>query len=496
MSKEAPELFNLEKELLQEKCGIVGWFSPVPDYYLPVALTAADGVQHRGQKGAGVALKTQDGLLTHSENGLLREVFTPKRIEELNKASNWVLIHCRYGTYGGYGETNLQPCIAESEGKQLAVVHNGEFVRVENIASNLNENIPEGTSDTYIFTQFLAKTPGKAWEEKICRALSQVQGAYSLIIGVENALFLARDPLGIRPLMIGSDGKGWLAASETHAFDKVGIRVLREVQRGEIIKLDEKGMTTVKRGETSPGNFCDFEWAYFSRPNSLLPVNGNEKQTWMSASIFREQCGRYLAEEYSIPNASFVVGIPDSGVAVATGYAHGSGLPYRQAILRDHYDPNGEHRLFMRDDEPELIGQRVLGKLSFVPDESLWKDAVVVLCDDSIVRGNVSEQVTKVIKGLGAKEVHWVVGFPAITHTCHLGVSMRTTEELIAAQFAGDPQKVAGAIGATSVNYISPENFIRARLGKDPKIPANPKEIFLANGGCGGCVTGIYPINR
>ena len=482
-----------EKEKLQEKCGIVGWYSPDFARQLPLALTAAGGVQHRGQQGAGIALKTENGLVAHSGTGLLREIFTPELTNKLNEPSKWILVHCRYGTYGTYDENNLQPCIATSpEGEKIAVIHNGEFVATDEMRKLLSGTIPDGASDTYLFANLLAHTPGSNWEEKIKTTLSRVKGAYSLIIGVGNSIFVARDPFGIRPLFFGKNQNGWLVASESHAFDKINIKPFREVKRGKIIKIDENRLTTLSWDNDKSGHFCDFEGAYFMRPESLLPNGGSS----LSAAIFRERCGEILAEENSIPHASFVVGVPDSGVALATGYAKALNLPYRQVIVRDHYDQNGEQRLFMRDDEAKLIGQKVLGKLSFVPDKSIWQDAVVVVGDDSIVRGNVSKKVTKTIKELGAKEVHWVIGFPPITHTCHLGVSMRTKEELIAARHNGDSAKVAEAIGATSVRYISHEGFIRARTGKKPETPSNPNEIFLANGGCGGCITGVYPITK
>jgi len=307
------------------------------------------------------------------------------------------------------------------------------------------------------------------WEHRLISALSQVAGAYSLLIGIDGKLFVTRDEMGIRPLILGQIKDKWIVASETHALTKVGAVILREVKRGEIIRIDSSGMSVIKRGVEGSGHFCDFEWAYFGRPDSLLPTHeeegtGRHPSDWLSISSFRERCGGILAREWPIPQASFVLGIPDSGMAVATGYATALKLPYRQAIIRDHFDPHGSQRLFMRDDQKKRIKNKVLGKLSLISDNYTWKDAVVVVGDDSIVRGNVASKITKAIFARGAKEVHWIIGFPPVAHPCYLGVSIRTKDELIAAKYKSDPKRIAKKIGATSVNYISHKGFIRARL--------------------------------
>lgn len=487
---------------IEEKCGIVGVFTKKFSTNLPLALHAAGGVQHRGQQGTGVAIKTKEKILTHKDDGLIQQVFTADRIKRYNKLCRWVMIHCRYGTSGAYYKENLQPCIIKSsKGDQAVIIHNGEFTDILTMKKRLKRKAPEGTSDTYLFAKLLSQTKGKNWDEKILKVLSETKGAYSLIIGTKDALFVARDQFGIRPLIIGEISDGWLVASETHAFDKVGAKVVREVKGGEILKITKKGLKVIKRG-SDQNHFCDFEWAYFSKPNSLLPTHEKKDEyknpdLWLSITEFRERCGYALAKEFPIAKATFAVGVPDSGISVATGYSNTLSIPYRQVIIRDHHDPNGIQRLFMRDDQKEMISKKVLGKLSLVPDKAIWKNAIVVVGDDSVVRGNVSKEITSAIFSLGAKEVHWIIGFPAVTHRCHLGVSIRTREELVAMRNEADPVKIAKAIGANSVRYISSVGFIRSRLlSTNLKTPKDPKEIFLANAGCGGCITGLYPINR
>lgn len=493
-----------DEPLLQEKCGILAIFNKTYTANLPLALLAAGGVQHRGQQGAGIALQYKKNIKQYTGNGLLRDVFLPSVVKKLNKPSKWMLVHCRYGTHGGYDKRNLQPCMVTSrEGEKIAIIHNGEFVATEEIKKKISKKFPPDISDTYLFAQLLGETEGLTWEHRVIHALSQVNGAYSLMIGIKNKLFVARDAQGIRPLVIGQLKNRWIVASETHALDKVGAYIIREVKRGEITCIDSKGLTIIKHGEKErSSHFCDFEWAYFGRPETLVNTNETEDdskrpENWLAISSFRERCGAAIAKEFAIKNATFAFGMPDSGMAVAMGYANALNIPYRQVIIRDHFDPNGAQRLFMRDDQKKRIGKKVLGKLSLIPDRKIWKDAIVVIGDDSIVRGNVTKKITKAVMAMGAKEVHWIIGYPPVAHPCHLGVSIRTTAELIAAQYNSDPVKIARKINATSVHYINPEGFIRARLlNSDIKKPKNSKDIFLHNHGCGGCVTGKYPVTK
>lgn len=471
-----------------------------PQKAFSLALTAAGGVQHRGQQGAGVAIKTEKDLIVTRSDGLLRQIFPSPVIPSFDSLSKWILIHCRYGTSGDYDERNLQPCIAKDKDLTAALVHNGEFTSIDNLKKKLSFTLPEGISDTYVFTKLFENSLGKTWEEKLVNSFKEAKGSFSLIIGAGNEMFVARDNFGIRPLIFGEIENGFIFASETHALDKINAKIKREISPGEILKVTKTGPVMIKKGINDKRHFCDFEWAYFSRPDSLANTNekksqGRKVNSWLSFSDFRNRCGKILAKESPI-NADFVIGIPDSGIQIATGYARALKIPYQQYIIRDHYDENGLSRLFMRDDQKKLIGQKVLGKLSLVPDLKIWKNKIVILADDSIVRGNVSREITKAVLAIGAKEVHWLIGFPPVAFTCHLGVSIRTKEELIACNCQNNPEKIAKEIGATSVNYISNAGFVKARsIFVKPKKTADEK-VFLENNGCGGCVTGIYPVNK
>ena len=486
----------VEKETLQEKCGIAAVYSLQPNKdQLRVVIIAGSGVQHRGQNGTGIAMMTEKGIFAHRRQGLIRDVFPNEFVEEHTQATRWAMIHCRYGTNGGYDNENLQPITAKAQyGTEIAVSHNGQIVAINELAQARGLEITEGASDTTILTQILAAQEGSDWDEKVVNLVRQVKGSFSLVIGIDDDMYVIRDPMGIRPLFISQNDSNWLVASETHVFDKVGVNHVRPILRGEILKLTPSGPQILQEGHEGQGNFCDFEWSYVSRPNSNMPDNGNDSENWLSFSTFRERCGATLASEAPV-EADLVIGIPDSGVAAGVGYANESGIPYHQLILRDHYDREGDGRTFMTDSDPSNIKRRVFGKLSFVQDPSTWQGKRVIIVDDSIVRSNTSDVINKILHNLGVSEIHWRVAFPEIPHTCHLGVSMRGEEELIAAQLGSDEQEIAAKIGATSVHYISHSGFIRARTGK-MVTPENPREIFLVNGGCGGCVTGIYPVSK
>ena len=482
-------------------CGIVGLCFTKPTMGFSLALTAGGGIQHRGQQGAGVAIAGVKDLIVTRSDGLLRQIFPDPVIPSFNQPAYWILLHCRYGTSGNYEEINLQPCLADINKKQkAAVVHNGEFVNLEEIKKGLGFPIPLGASDTYIFAKYLEKIKGKSFEEKVILALQEVAGSYGLIIGFGKKLIAARDRMGIRPLVLGQFKDGWVLASETHALDKINASIVRELKRGEIIRIDGPRVETIFQIKPAQYHFCDFEWDYFGRPDSLSSThetkNGDTPDKWISFSSFRLECGRFLAQQSPIKKADFVIGIPDSGIPLGLGYANSLGIPYQQYIIRDHFDENGLMRLFMRDDEKSSIGKKVLGKLSLIPEKKLWKDKIVVLADDSIVRGNVSKQITQAVLAVGAKEVHWIIGFPPVMYPCHLGISIRQPEELIAFKHKGDPKKIAREIGATSVNYIAPENFVRARKKYSRLTRSKKKNIFLANDGCGGCLTGVYPVPK
>src|SRR3989338_1587618 len=345
------------EKVWQEACGLVAVYTNNPKRQFETAFMMGIGVHHRGQHGVGIV--TDSMKIPFTSDQLLPETFTKKVVAENEQGfanpATWTMLHFRYGTDGDYGQNNLQPCTAlTGNGDRVAVVHNGQFTAVDKMRSMLKQEVSEGASDTLIFTQLLAEAEGISWEDKIINLLSKVNGAYSLVIGIKNALYLARDTFGLRPLVIGKIDDGFVVASETQGLNKSGIQTIAGVKRGEILRINHDGPSIIQEGLNGPGNVCDFEWDYFSHPLShspiyLQPDDVEHPERWMSNLAFRQRCGEILAEESPVSNASFVVGIPDSGTAVATGYASRSGKPLRPYVIRDHYYPNGRGRTFLRD---------------------------------------------------------------------------------------------------------------------------------------------------
>lgn len=504
----------VEDEPIQEACGLVALYLPSIDtpHAVRLGLQAATGVQHRGQLGAGIAYPTFEGYRHYVGSGLLRDVFTNQTVSTFTEDNpqGWFLIHTRYGTNGGYNPINFQPAIVHEKGTKnpITIIHNGQFVATdglrEKIQNQTGEAFPEDISDTLLYAHYLAGVDAETMDEKIVRSLDELDGAngaYSLAIGYQDKLYLARDSFGIRPFVLGKLQDGWIATSETRALKKIGSTPEREILRNEILRIDKTGITTLREGLEGQGNFCSFEVSYFGDPTSQSPTfesldDSYHPERWLSNYEARERAGIAVAKgNTDFQKADYVIGIPDSGVPFAAGVAIGAGIPYRPLIIRDHYDQESDRRLFQGDDDMESIERKVLVKLSLVPGEA-FKEKRIILGDDTIVRSKVAKAITKALFAVGAAEVHWAVGFPPVQHTCHLGVSMRTREELIAAMCGGDPIKIAEAIGADSVTFITPHDFIKARKESGEIItPKDVREIFLHNGECGGCITGKYPIS-
>ncbi|MBI5044879.1 MAG: hypothetical protein HZC02_03065 [Candidatus Levybacteria bacterium] len=501
-----------EDDRPHESCGLVTLYSTTLDTQRQVdhVLRAGYGVQHRGQQGAGIAYPTREGIRYFVGNGLLPDVFTSNIVKGFNEENpgHWMQLHTRYGTdqQAGFEEQNLQPVIAHApDGSQLSFMHNGQFTGKDEIRSLVKEysgkEYPDDVSDSFLVAQLLANSPGDTWEEKIIHGLNQVNGAFSVSIGVKDMIFLARDQFGFRPHVVGKLGDGWVAASETLALQKIGVKTERSLLRGEIVRIDHRGLETIQEGLLGQGNFCDFELAYFEDVRSLFPTFNSpddsfHPERWMSNYEARKLAGIYLAQKSKdkMKDLDFITAVLDSGGPFGAGLAIGAGLPYEPIIIRDHVDPKAKPRLF-QGSNIDLIPHQIGGKLSLVPGSVRGKR--VGVGDDSNVRGNVNTEVNKQMRDDGAIVIRDFFGYPMVLHTCHLGVSLHTKNELVAARNNGDLDAIARELGADSVDYVSHSDFIKARKnGGDILTPKDIRNIFLENGGCGGCLTGRYPIDE
>ncbi|CAN5116448.1 amidophosphoribosyltransferase [soil metagenome] len=487
-----------ENEKPEHECGIGMIYTFDPSAKKNNLIAIGHALQHRGQNGAGI--KTDAMAERKVGSGLLNKALSEDDQSSLEIPSHWAMIHLRYGTSGGYGDMNLQPISMEAVNGEICDVEvNGNMPLMQHLRKKYD--LPEDVSDTYIATHILSQLALDDWDSAILEfaELEAIrESANNMFIGVGDAMYVLRDRYGLHPLVVGQDenGRGLMYSSETVAFQKVGMKPSGEVPRGSITKLTPTGVTVLKEGNQSSGNACIFEPAYFSSPNSSFPREGDENpDEWMSNMHFRMRCGERVATECPVPNADFMVGMPDSGVPFASGFANAAGIPYYPAIIRSHYNGDGDTRTFMQDAQMATIPTLVKGKLMPVVDPRMWKDKVVVIGDDSMVRGSNSKAITDMIWQLGVKEIHWRLGFPQVKFPCPLGVSFRSRDELIAAITDGDVDKIAALIGATSVGFISNEGIIAATQDNVKDLrSADTNQIFLDNGWCGGCVTGHYPI--
>lgn len=496
---------NFIEKPLQEKCGIMAFWTPRPSPKLETIVLGMGGVQHRGQDGAGFATFNRTGIHHGYGSGKVEsslEHIGHKVVIELSSPSFWTMGHCRYTTQGDQHSENLQPCVETTpQGETVAVAHNGEFVFTHPLDPLLTMNGNGGISDTRIFTRMLARAEGKTNAEKILNALdSGASGAYSLVIAMGEEMYVIRDPRGIRPFFYAKHEDGTMVASETIALGIAGAESFDEIPPGILFQLTERGLKEMGKSkekiEGAREHFCIFEIAYFSRPDSLYKINGE----WRSVGEMREAHGKILAQEHPVPHADFIIGIPDSGKYAAAGYAEqmlvdGYRVPLKEMIVRDHFhQKHGEKRSFQADLDIDRAAV-IAGKTSAIQDRR-WEGASVGVVDDSDVRGKNAKKQAEVLQRSGVIRQDWRFAYPRVISPCHLGINMKTLEELIAARNDSDDEKIAKELNVDSVRHISDEGFVRGIFGDSIKIPDDPLEIFLENDGCGGCLTGIYPVDQ
>lgn len=443
-----------------EECGIVGvWGHPEAANLAYLALYA---LQHRGQESAGVVSSDGSGLWVHKGMGLVSDVFDQAVLARLRGSS--AIGHVRYSTAGASQLRNAQPFVVGHRGGGLAVAHNGNLVNAYLIRSELEArgSLFQSTMDTEVIVHLAASSSRPTLRERLVEALSQVRGSYSLVVLTESGLIAARDPHGFRPLVLGRKQDAVIVASESCALDLIEAELVREVEPGEILEMDSKGLKGYKafRGEH---HHCIFELIYFARPDSVI----------FSRNVYqvRKAMGRALARECPV-DADMVVPIPDSGVPAAIGYAQESGIPFELGLVRNHY----VGRTFI---EPQEQIRHFGVKVKLNPVRGFLEGRSVVLVDDSIVRGTTSRKLVTLVRQAGAKEVHVRISSPPTIGPCHYGIDTPTREELIAA--CRPVEEVREFIGADSLGYLSVKG-IREAVGG------------LAEEFCMACFTDNYPV--
>jgi amidophosphoribosyltransferase len=394
--------------------------------------------------------------------GLVSQVFNE---EALSQLTGYIAIgHNRYSTKGSSRIINAQPFLVGKGSSTLAISHNGNIVNTEHLYEELAEQgfTFKSSTDSEVIANLIISSSEKDWVDKIRYAMRRLQGAYSLVLLTNDRLFGVRDPLGVRPLCLGTIDGGWVLASESCALNHIGAQIVREVEPGEIIAIGPDGFKSYHE-KTERRALCIFEYIYFARPDSVI----NGRLLYEA----RRAMGAGLAEEHPV-DADLVIGVPDSATAAGVGYALRSGVPLSEGLIKNRY----VGRTFIEPDQRI----RDLGvKLKFNPLPQVLDGKRVVLVDDSIVRGTTTPKVIKLIRKAGAKEVHMRICAPPIRYPCFFGVDMATRWELIAAQKT--IPEIRDSIGADSLGYLSMDGLI--------KSVALPKDIF-----CLACFTGEYPI--
>jgi amidophosphoribosyltransferase len=464
-------LDNADDDSFHEECGVFGVWN-VPDAAAVTAL-GLHALQHRGQESAGIV--TFDGDKFHSHRGLgsVAENFSDKLVID-RLPGRTAIGHNRYATTGETILRNVQPLYADFEFGGFAVAHNGNLTNAHVLRRTLVRRgcLFQSTTDSEVFIQLIAISLYSTVVDRLIDALKQVIGAWSLVALSNEAMMGVRDPLGVRPLILGRIGTegtgGWVLASETCALDIVGADFVRDVEPGEIVVINDQGVHSIRPFSRLPERFCVFEYIYFARPSSLME----------GTSVYeaRKRIGRELAIESSV-DADLVVPVPDSGVPAAIGYAVESGIPFELGIIRNQYIG----RTFI---EPTEHIRHLGVKLKHSANRPILKDKRVILVDDSIVRGTTSKKIVEMVRGAGAREVHMRISSPPTTHSCFYGIDTPERSQLLAASH--DVDQMARLIGADSLAFVSIDGLYRA-LGKAGRDPDKP---FY----CDACFTGDYPI--
>ncbi|MCC9625580.1 amidophosphoribosyltransferase [Thalassospira sp. MA62] len=456
-----------DDDKLREECGVFGVFGS-PD---ATALTALGlhALQHRGQEAAGIVSYDGEDFPAHRANGQVGDIFGSEDVIK-SLPGHRAVGHVRYSTAGGKGLRNVQPLFADFEFGGLAIAHNGNLTNSLAVRERLVKrgSIFQSTSDTETFIHLIATSLYEKIVDRLIDAVRQVEGAYSLVVMTQKKLIGVRDPLGVRPLVLGKLNDAYILSSETVGLDIVGAEFIRDVEPGEIVEITDDGVRSIKPFKPTSPRFCIFEYVYFARPDSI--VEGT------SVYDVRKNIGKELARESAV-DADVVVPIPDSGVPSALGYAEESGIPFELGIIRNHY----VGRTFI---EPTDQIRHLGVKLKHNANPGKLKGKRVILVDDSIVRGTTSTKIVDLVRQAGAAEVHMRITSPPTTNPCFYGVDTPSKDKLMAAN--NSIEEMAKIIGVDSLAFVTIDGLYRATglPGRDSDKPAF----------CDACFTGEYPI--
>lgn len=450
-------------ETLKEYCGVMAVWNA--ENAAELTYHGLYSLQHRGQEAAGIVSTDGDKFYRRLGLGTLTQVFSsPDMLQQLH--GNAAIGHNRYSTTGSNSQFNIQPLSAMLRDGPVAIGHNGNLVNTKKLRKELQDDgaIFQSTTDSEILIHLMAHSKKEKLLDRFIEALGRVEGAYSLVMMSQDAVFAVRDPHGWRPLVIGRKGDSFVVASESCALDLLGYELIRDVRPGELIVLDREGMHSISFAKNGKTHFCIFELIYFSRPDSRVLGDSVDK--------FRRKMGKNLAMEHPA-DADIVISVPDSSNTAALGFSQRSDAKFEMGLIRNHY----VGRTFI---QPTSAMREMGVKLKFNPVEGVLKDRRVVVVEDSIVRGTTLRKLTDLLRGAGAKEVHVRVSSPPIRFPCYYGMDFPSREELIANNHTVD--EIREIIGVDSLGYLSVEKLLDS-------VPQGEGQGY-----CTACFTGNYPI--
>jgi len=453
-----------------DECGVFGIYGHNEASNL--SYLGLHALQHRGQESAGIVTSDGEQLFAHRSMGLVHDCFPPEALKRL--PGPHAIGHVRYSTAGGSHARNAQPLAVDTAHGSIALAHNGNLTNAEELRSTLEArgSIFASSSDTEVIVHLIALSRAAGMIDKVVDALSQVRGAYSLVILTRDTLIAIRDPMGVRPLCLGRINDAHVVASEPTAFDLIGAEYVRDVDPGEMLIINGDGLRSLTPFPKQPRHLCVFEYIYFARPDSQIEGR--------SVYATRKALGRRLAKDAPPPpgGADLVIPVPDSGVPAAIGYSEQSGVRFDLGLVRSHY----VGRTFI---EPQQSIRHFGVRLKLNPVADVLRGKRVMVVDDSIVRGTTSRKIVKMLRDAGAKEVHMRISCPPTQWPCFYGIDTPSRRELIASSHS--TAEIARYITADSVGYMSIEATLEAVKGEK-------SEDLSRAGLCHACFSGDYPI--
>ncbi|MCY6371130.1 amidophosphoribosyltransferase [Clostridium ganghwense] len=450
-----------ENDKFKEECGVFGIFSREK---IDVSLLTYYGLyalQHRGQESAGIVVSDREKLISYKGMGLVSHVFNEKVLNKMKGIS--AIGHVRYSTTGDSSIINAQPLLTEFKLGQISIAHNGNLINADKLKNNLKKEGSnfQTTTDSEVILNLIAREKKKSIEEAICEAAKNIKGSYALVILTKDKLIGIRDPKGIRPLCLGKINNNYIICSESCALNAVGGEFIRDIEPSEMIVIDNNDIKSIKFSNERKYASCAFEYIYFAREDSVI----DEIEVYSS----RVLAGKELYEEHPV-NADIVIGVPDSGIPAAMGYAEASGIPYGVGFVKNKY----VGRTFIAPYQ-ELREKNVSVKLT--PLKSNIENKRVIVIDDSMVRGTTSKRLVNSLKKAGAKEVHFIIASPIVRHCCYLGIDTFHKKEIIGSSM--NIEQIKNILGADSFYYLSLKGLHKV-LGGNKNF-------------CFGCFNGEYP---